>query len=195
MEITPDEIFVSITLREYKKSGGKVSLDVLEAELVKAVNKLKIPADNLRVQNVYGYNWNWRKKRTDDFLGSKHFLLEVNDLKKMNDLTEMLDPEGLSNLNVQSFSHSNIEEYRKQVKIGAMKAAKDKAEYLLESVNEKLGGLLEVQEIDYGYQQPAMMRSNVALESADISGYQSDVEFRKIKLRAEMRVVYEITSQ
>ena len=192
LEITPDEIFVSITLKEYKKGGTKVSLDVLESQLVKSAQKLKIPEDDLRVQNVYGYNWNWRKKRPDDFLGSKSFLLEVSDLKKMNKLIDMLDPEGLNSMNIQSFSHSQIEEFRREVKIGAMKAAKEKATYLLESVDEKLGGILEVQEIDYGYQQPMMMRSNMALESADVGGYQSDVEFKKIKLRAEMRVVFEI---
>lgn len=192
MEITPDEIFVSVTLKEYKKGGGKISLDDLESGLVKAIKKLNILENKLRVQNVYGYNWNWRKKRPDDFLGSKNFILEVNDLKKMNDLVEMLDPEGLNNMNVQSYSHSEIEAYRKQVKIGAMKAAKEKATYLLESVDEKIGGILEVQEIDYGYQQPMLMRSNVAYEAADASGYQSDVDFKKIKIRAEMRVVFEI---
>lgn len=192
IEITPDEIFVAITLKEYKKGNGKVSLDQLEAGLVKAVRKLDIQEDKLRVQNVYGYNWNWRKKRPDDFLGSKTFILEVSDLKKMNNLVQMLDPEGLNNMNVQSYSHSEIEKYRKEVKVGATIAAKEKATFLLESVDEQLGRLVEVQEIDYGYQpQMARMRSNVALEM-DTSGYQSDVNFQKITLRAEMRVVFEI---
>lgn len=191
IEITPDEIFVNITLKEYKKGGNKVDLNRLEAGLVKSVKKLGIPEENLRVQNVHGYNWNWRKRKADDFLGSKSFILEVSDLKKMNDLIEMLDPEGLNNMNVQSYSHSDIEEYRKKAKIGAMKAAKEKATYLLESVGAELGGLLQVQEIDYGYQAP-MMRSNMALMEADASNYSSDVEFMKIKVRAEMRVVFEI---
>lgn len=191
IEITPNEIFVAITIKEYKKGGAKVSLDDLESGLIKALKKLQIPEDQLRVQNVYGYNWNWRKKKADDFMGSKNFILEVSDLKKINDLVELLDPEGLNNMNVQSYSHSDIEEFRKQAKIGAMKAAKAKATFLLESVDAKLGGLLEVQEIEYGYQQPTMMRSKVAYESADV-GYQSDVDFKKIKVRAEMRVVFEI---
>ena len=104
LEITPDEIFVAITLKEYKKGGSKVSLDDLESGLIKAMRKLSIPEDQLRVQNVFGYNWNWRKRRTDDFMGSKNFVLEVGDLKKMNDLVELLDSEGLNNMNVQSFS-------------------------------------------------------------------------------------------
>lgn len=192
IEITPDEIFVNLTLKEYKKGGSKVDLNQLESELVKSIKKLGIPEENLRVQNVNGYNWNWRKRKADDFLGSKSFILEVRDLKKMNDLIELLDSEGLNNMNVQSYSHSNIEEYNKQVKVSAMKAAKEKAAYLVESVGAELGDLLQAQEVDYGYQQP-MMRSNVALRGiAPTAEYDSDVEFMKIKVRAEMRVVFEI---
>ncbi len=193
IEITPNEIFVSIALKEYKKGGEKISLDELESNLIHALNELSIQEENLRVQNVYGYNWNWRKKKAEDFLGTKSFLLEVNDLKKVNELIELVDPEGLNNMSVQSYSHSDIETFRKQVKIGAMKAAKDKATYLLGSVDEKLGRILEVQEIDYGYQAP-MMRSNRALQEVVVSSnaYESEVDFQKIKIRAEMRVVFEI---
>lgn len=191
LEITPDEIFVSLTVKEYRQGGKTVSLDELESGLIKALKQLKVPEKQLRVQNVSGYNWDWRKKRADDFLGSKTFLVEVNDLKKMNDLVGLLDPEGLNSVNVQSYSHSEIEDFRKQVKIGAIKAAKSKATYLLQSVGEDLGRILEVQEIEYGYNQPSRAISNVAytLEAAD---YHSNVEFKKVKLRSEIRVVFEI---
>lgn len=192
MEITPDEIFINITLKEYKKAGTKVTLDKLESQLVKSIKKLAIEEEKLRVQNIHVYNWNWRKKRTDDFLGNKTFILELADLKKVNDLIELLDPEGLSNIGVQSFSHSNIEEFRRNVKIGAMKAAKEKATYLLKSVGENVGRIMEAQEIEYGYQQP-MMRSNMAYKMESVDAYESDVDFRKIKVRAEMRVVFEIS--
>lgn len=194
MEITPDEIFIRIALQEYKKGSNKVDLNTLEEGLVKAVKKLGIPSEDLMVQNVSGYNWNWRKRKADDFLGNKSFILKVSDLKKMNDLVDMLDPEGLNNVNVQSYSHSKMEEYRKQVKIGAIKAAKEKATYLLESVGEELGGLLRVVEIENSYQRPAPMyqMSNMALRAESADAYESDVDFMKIKIRAEMQVAFEI---
>ena len=193
IEITPDEIFVRITLKEYKKGGGKVTLNALESELIKSLKKIGIPQEKLTVENLNGYNWNWKKRKPEDFMGSKSFILEVSNLKKMNDLVDMLDPEGLNNVNIQSYSHSDIEGYRKQVKIGAIKVAQEKATYLLESVGAQLGELLEVQEVDYGYQRPMMnMRSNMAFEDATNTAYQSNVEFMKIKVRAEMRVVFGI---
>ncbi|GAB4244931.1 MAG: SIMPL domain-containing protein [Ekhidna sp.] len=193
IEITPDEIFLRITLKEYKNGSKKIDLNELESDLVKSIRKLGIPEEHLTVENVYGYNWNWRKRKAEDFLGSKSFILKLSDLKQINDLVDMLDPEGLNNVNVQSYSHSKIEDFRKQVKIGAMRAAREKATYLLESVGANLGVLLEVQEIENGYQQPMMMmRSNMVLAQESDGGYQSDVEFMKIKVRAEMRVVFGI---
>ncbi|MEM8938864.1 MAG: SIMPL domain-containing protein [Bacteroidota bacterium] len=191
LEITPNEIFVSLTLKEYKKGGATVSLDKLEASLIKALKKLNIPEEKLTVQNVYGYNWNWRKRKAEDFLGSKNFLLEVHDLKQMNDLVELMDPEALNKMNVQSYSHSDIEAFRKEVKIGAMKAAKEKAIYLLESVGETVGKILEVQEIDYGYRENSFSTLAYRSEAAQ-ADYGSNVDFKKIKVQAEMRVVFEI---
>ncbi|MEM6829161.1 MAG: SIMPL domain-containing protein [Bacteroidota bacterium] len=193
IEITPDEIFVQLTLKEYKKAGSKIELNTLESELVKAIKKLGIAEEKLTVENVYGYNWNWKKQRAEDFLGSKTFLLELSDLKKMNDLIEMLAPEGVNSINVRNYSHSAIEEYRKKVKVGAMQAAKEKATYLLQSIDANLGQVLQVQEIDYSAPNlDYRARSNYALEANVASSYQSEVDFKKIKVRAEMRVVFEI---
>ena len=192
LEIVPDEIFVRIALKEYKKGGSKVGLNTLESQLVKAVKRIGIPSENLMVENVSGYNWNWRKRKAEDFLGTKSFILKVSDLKKMNDLVGMLDEEGLNNMNVQSYSHSEIESYRREVKKGAMNAAKEKATYLLESVGASLGKLLQVQELGQGYQRSAPMYSNMAIREVANESYTSEVEFMKIKIRAEIRVIFEI---
>ncbi len=78
------------------------------------------------------------------------------------------------------------------MKIGAMKAAQEKATYLLESVGAELGQLLQVSEVEYGNQVPMNMLSNRAFAESDVANYNSDVEFMKIKVRAEIRVVFEI---
>jgi antitoxin component of MazEF toxin-antitoxin module len=54
--IVPNEIFTSITIKEYKAPGKKITLDKLEEQLVKAVAAEKIPKENLRVENIYGFN-------------------------------------------------------------------------------------------------------------------------------------------
>jgi uncharacterized protein YggE len=138
--IVPNEIFTSITIKEYKAPGKKITLDKLEEQLVKAVAAEKIPKENLRVENIYGFNWDWRKKKSDEFLASKTFELKTDDVRKINDLLARLDPEGLNRVNIKSYTHTNLEKFQRELQLQALKDAKQKAEILLNGIGEVLGG-------------------------------------------------------
>ncbi len=87
--------------------------------------------------------------------------------------------------------NSEIEKYRKEVKIKAMKAAKDKADYLLNAIGERTGKPIYIQERSY---QPYYRgRSNMMVKSAGYSAeadYQLD--FQKMTLRYEVFARFEI---
>ncbi|MGX5818438.1 SIMPL domain-containing protein [Chitinophaga lutea] len=201
MEITPDEITVNITLREYMKNKtSKVSITTLEAQLQKAVEAAGISKENFTISNVFGYNpdqW-WKKKKNDpDFMARKQYSLKVNRLDKINGIMAAVDDEGIESVNVASYTHSKMEEYRKQVKMNALKAAKDKAEYLLSAIDEKIAGVIEVQEFNtdqYSDVRPVMANARMYKgEAADAAGVpDSDIDFKKIKVRAEVRAVFGI---
>ncbi len=190
-EIIPNEIYFRIALREYKDGSRKITLNHLENELVMAIKKLDLPKESLQVENIYGYNWNPKKKQPDEFLAIKSFIVKLTDLKQINDLMDNLDPEGINSSGISSYSHSEIEKYNRALKIEALKAAKEKATYLLEAIGEQLGAALEIRELDYGYTQPMMSR-NFEAKMADSSGYQSDLDFKTIKLKAEVNAVFAI---
>jgi len=192
MEVTPDEIYVRITLKEYMDGRKKVDINRLEDRLVKALRSERIPEDNLTVQNIYGYNWDWKKKKSGDFLATKSYRLKVNDLKKMNDLIQRLDERGVNNMNVDNYTHSKLEEYQQELKLKALQNAKSKATFLLSGIDESIGGVLEVYENPSAHQgQPVLYRAQ-AMEMADASSYQSNVEFKTIKLSADIKAVFAI---
>ncbi|MBL3658164.1 SIMPL domain-containing protein [Fulvivirga sediminis] len=193
MEIIPDEIYVRIDLKEYKDGSKKVEMNKLEAELVKAVKNIGLSQENLQVENIYGYNWDPRKKRSDDFMATKSFRLKVSNVKMMNDLIDKLDPEGIHSMGIDEVSHSKIEEYRKDLKLKALKEAKQKAEYLLAGIDEEIGSALEIEEIDYNAPTPIMGRSMAMMksESAEMD-YQSNLDFKNITINSEIRAVFEI---
>lgn len=193
MEVLPDEIYLRIALKEYKDGTKKVNMDKLESQLVKAVQELGLSKENLQVENIYGYNWDWRKKKSDDFLATKSFRLKLKDVKMINNLVEKLDPEGVNSMNITEVSHSKIKEFKNDLKLQALKAAKEKAKYLLEGIGEELGSALEIQEIDFGDYRPVYERSIAyAKSSADEPEYQSDLEYKTIKLQSQIRAVFEI---
>ncbi|ELR71583.1 hypothetical protein C900_02498 [Fulvivirga imtechensis AK7] len=194
MEVIPDEIYLRVALKEYKADTKKVNMDKLEAQLVKAIEQLGLPKENLQVENIYGYNWDWRKKKSDEFLATKSFRLKLKDVKMINNLVEKLDPEGVNSMNIAEVSHSKIKELRNDLKLQALKAAKEKAKYLLDGIGEKLGSALEIQDIDYGDQYPMYERATMsyAKGSAQDESYQSDLEYKTIKLKSQIRAVFEI---
>ena len=189
MEITPNEIDVRITLKEYVDGRKKVEMDKLEARLVKAVKAEDLSKDKLTVESIYGYNWNWKKQRAEEFLATKSFKLKVVNLKKMNNLLERLDQKGINNVSVASYTHSDINKFKNELKLQALKNAKEKAGYLLNGIDEQLGSVIEVTEIDN--QRPVAYRAQM-MEAADASGYQSDLEFQTIKLKATIQAVFGI---
>lgn len=192
MEVVPDEIYLRIALKEYKDNTKIVNMDKLEAQLVKAIDQLGLPKENLTVDNIYGYNWDWRKKKSDDFLATKSFKLKVSNVKMINNLIEKLDPEGVNSMGVAEITHSKIKEYKNELKLEALKSAKEKAAYLLKGIGEELGGALEIQEVDFGDHQPVYERTMAYSKAAQEESYQSDLEFKTIKLKSNIRAVFEI---
>lgn len=198
IEITPDELYLNISLREYNKNKNtKVDIATLEQQLQKAIAAAGIPKENLTIENVYGtnYDWYWKKKKNDqDFMARKQYRLKLNKLDKVNSILGAIDAEGIENVNMASFTHSKMDQYRKEAKIKALQAAKEKAGYLLDAIGEKMSGVIEVQEIptdNYSDVRPManMMMSKMADASQEAM---PDIDFKTIKVRAEVRAVFAI---
>jgi len=197
-EITPDEIYFSITLKEYMdENKEKVSIDKLERELYNAVRKIDIPEEDFQIENVFGYNydWQWRDKKKDrqDFLAQKQYRIKFAELRKINRLFEYLDPKGIQNANISGYSHSLIEQYRRDLKIQALRNAREKADYLLKGIGEERGSVLEVQEINQNNQQPVFYKARgMAMnESANMALATSpNINFQTIKIKSGVRAVF-----
>ncbi len=198
-EITPDEIYFSITLKEYQNNNQeKVNIKQLERALYQTVKELGIEEEDFRIENVYGYNYDWYRKKKpqrEEFLASKEYSIKFGDLNQVNELLADLDAKGIQSTNVDRYSHSKIEQYRKDLKIKALQDAKEKAAYILQGIDERLGGILEVQEIDTGNEAPPVyyrQARGMAMASADAAESSPEIDFQKIKLSFRMRAVFKI---
>lgn len=200
MEITPDELYFSVSLQEYfkdeKNQKDKVNISTLEKQLVKAVADAGLSKENLTVSGVGGYQKVWEKnKKPATFLESKQYQLKVAKVEKLDVILSQVESRGIQYANISKVDHSQKEELKKQVKINALKAAKEKAAYLLQAIDQSLGGVLEIRELEDNmyYPQPMYKAANVRLmaESADMA-QDSDLSYQKIKLSYRMQAVFEI---
>ncbi len=198
LEVTPDIIYIGISLKEYFRdntSKKKVEIEALEAQLQAAVTKAGIPQENFTINNISGYTDYWNKKKDPNFLASKQYRLKVSDLNKFNQIISAIDPKGIAYSNIEGYDHSQMTQYRKELKIKALQAARDKAQYLAEAINEKLGGALEIQEINNEYYpQPVYRVANQSMKAEAADGGYADpnIDFKKIKLNYQMRTVFEL---
>lgn len=197
-EVTPDIIYISISLKEYLKDGNskkKVEINELETQLFNAVQRAGINKDNLTINNLSAFNTVGEKKKNPDFLVSKQYRLKVTDLNQWNTLIGAVDPKGVAYTNIDSYDYSKILVLKKELKIQALQAAKAKAGYLVESLGDKLGSVIDIQEINNeSFPQP-QYRSNVMMmraESSDSAASSPEIDFKKIKLSYTMNTVFEI---
>lgn len=201
MEVVPDEIYFSISLREYfqdeKNQKDKVNISTLEKQLIKAVADAGLPKEALSISGVGGYqNYVDKKKKPATFLEAKQYELKVSSAEKLDGILSKVESRGVQYANVARVDHSKREEFKKQVKIDALKAAKVKAEYLVASLDQKLGKVLEIKELDENlyFPQPVFAKANVrafAAEAAD-TVQDSDVQYQKIKISYRMQAAFEI---
>ena len=197
-EVTPDIIYLSISLKEYFKDNNskkRVDITELENQLYNAVIKAGIAKENLMVNNISSYNYATEKKKNPDFLASKQYRLKVTDLNKWNEIISAVDAKGIAYTNIESYDYSKIETLKKELKIKALQAAKAKAMYMVAALDEKLGGVIDIQEINNeGYPQP-MYRANVMMmKSESMAGDMAapELDFKKIKLNYVVNTVFEI---
>jgi uncharacterized protein YggE len=194
-EITPDEIYVGISLQEYMTTNKKkVSIEELEKQLQSAVMKAGIANTDFTINNISSYQNYWEKKKNPMFLASKQYTLKVKDLTKLNDIISAVDQRGIASTNVESYTHSKLETYKKDLKVKALQNAKDKAASLLSGIGEKMGGAIDIQEIYNEYTPQPMYRNTMMMktQSADESAPMPDIDFKKIKLSYQVRAVFEI---
>ena len=65
-EVTPDIIYINISLKEYLKDGNskkKVEIETLEKQLQSAVLGAGIPKENFTINNISSYNYTIEKKK------------------------------------------------------------------------------------------------------------------------------------
>lgn len=197
-EVTPDIIYISISLKEYLKDGNskkKVEINELETQLYNAIQSAGITKENLTISNLSGYNTAPEKKKNPDFLVSKQYRLKVNDLNKWNAIIGDIDPKGVAYTNIDSYDYSKIEALKKELKIKALQAAKAKATYLVEALGNQLGSVIDIQEQNNeSYPQPVYRASMMMTRSAvaDAAAPAPEIDFKKIKLSYVMNTVFEI---
>lgn len=193
MQVVPDEIYIAITLKERTDRGNKQTVGMQEEELKKALTLIKVPIDQLTLSaaNADYIHVSFKKK---EVVERTNYSLKVKDAKTAASVFEKLDSLNVENAYISHVDHSQIEELRKQVRVNAIKAAKEKADYLLEAIDEERGPAILVEEQAnevVGIYANRQMIARDYIEQGSIDKIQN-IQFKKITLEATIHVIFEI---
>ncbi len=200
IQVVPDEIYVSITLQEYyDKQKSKIDIDRIQKDFIDRCTKAGISKERIQIQNMSGFdqsNWYWRKRKKEqpDLLASTTYVIKFSQPAEIDKLVNLLDDNATQNVYISKSTHSRMEEYRKEVKIKALQAAKAKAQYLCESIGEKVGHAIYIQEIDGGSAVPMYkgMRSNAMMMDGSAESANEGIDFQKMTIRFEIQAQFAI---
>lgn len=198
-EIIPDEIYISITLKERQEGRENYSIEQQETLLKEGLKVLNISLDNLSLSDANA-NYVKIKWAGRGILSQTEYLLKVNDAVSVGKVFELLDEIKINDARIVRTDHSKMEEFRKEVRIMAIKAAKAKADYLLNAIGEETGKPLIVKEMNF--QNPDYPSLNVQGQSNPGYIYSMDgvkfidgdrfIQFQKIKLRESIYIKFGI---
>ena len=199
-EVTPDEIYITITLQERMDGKDKITIDKQETDLKKNIKDLGIDLSNLTL-NSANADYGKVRRSTKDVLINKSYLLKINGADILSKVYERLDKINAYDAYISRYTHSKILEYQKENRVKALTAAKDKVDYLLAALNQKAGMPMQIMETDnYVQDQPqnlGRMAYKNAVQSMDLemSPDNNDISFKKIKIRSSFIVKYEILNK
>lgn len=184
-EIVPDEIYIMINIQERQIGKNKQTIAMQEQALRDAFQAQGINTENLVLADAQAdyIKVKWSRK---DVVKNADYQLKVADAETVGKVFQVLDDLNIkSSSYIDRVSHSKIVELQREIRVKAIQAAKEKADYLLEAIGEKTGPALIVKEVStesdriyssrYGnYKAAPTPTSNLVGKAA--------IQFKKIKL-------------
>lgn len=191
-EIEPNEIYVQVRLKEFEENRQKTALEKLEKDFYEAMKKAGIDRKRVELADVGSDLEKFRKKDKEAYR-EKTFQIKLTSGAELTKFIESLSNVKVDAVNVTKLHHSDYEKLKLELKVEALRAARSKAETLLQSIGSKVGKPLMVR--DYDFAQPYMeMNANVMMKSAaaDMGQSEEPIAFRKIKMQAQISAQFAI---
>jgi uncharacterized protein YggE len=194
MEITPDLIYIKVLLSE-KDTKNKVSVSELEKQMIQKLKEIGINIDKELMVKDIASNFKSYLLSKKEIILTKEYQVIVHDGKTASKMFIELEKIGISNVSIEKLDNSKMEQFRRDVKINAIKATKDKAEALTAAIGQGIGKAIYIQEIQnfYGYSQVSnniMVRGVTSEYSTSES--QPEIDFEKLHIEYSIMCRFEL---
>lgn len=147
MSIEPDEIELTITIHDDKNNFDKREKEISDICKKHGVKDTQLDFKaSVGINGWYYWYWWWYYRNTS--VVSQTYKLKISTKVNLLDLVKELNKSWVQNIQITSTTSKDLQVFRKEVKKEAMRMAKEKATYMLEAVDEKIGSIISVEEIN-----------------------------------------------
>lgn len=191
MEVVPDLFYIKILINE-QDSKNKTPLAELEKKMLEKLAGLGI--DTKKDLFIKDISSNFKKYvlQGKEIILQKEYRLVLRDPGTVARTFIEMEKIGISNISVESVDNSRITEYRKEVRISAIKAAHDKAGYLAEAIGQESGKSIYIQELNASFQNANYANSFVVRGYFAEENAMPEFDFEKIKLEYSVLCRFEL---
>lgn len=190
-EIVPDEIYVRIVVTE-SNSKGRVGIEKMERDMIERLKSLGIDTDaNLRLWDMssalkeYWFRSNTMRTTTA-------YQLKVTSGKMLAQVYSALDELGIKNITISRLTHSRILEYRNELRLEALKNAKEIATSLAASIGQKAGRAVYIVDYTPVFRGEESAVNYMTKSAADFSGGIGEMtpDMRNIRITHSLTVKF-----
>ena len=196
-EFEPDRFILMITVDE-QDSKGKLTVENRQREMIAALKSLGVDTDaKLKMANMASAYY---KRQTS--LTVARYQLELGSADMVARVIARLSDMGISNVVIQNVTHSQIEQFKQEVRIAAIRNAREVAESLAAAIGQRIGRCIYIYDpnrdaapyVNTMLTRNAKYAYDMAVEeSADTGGGQP--EFKTIKLEYDVQAKFHLPQE
>lgn len=180
-EIVPDEFYLQIVINE-RDSKGRISVESQQRDMIAALKRLGVDVDKqLKVANLSS---EFFKRKTS--VATAKYQLQLGSSAEVARTWQALDELGISNVSILKVSLSEIDRYREEVRVEAIRNARANAATLAEAIGQKVGRCFYIYDSNSNI-LPAVYDNAVLMRSAKAAGSveaveEDPLEFKTLRL-------------
>ena len=192
--LSPNEVVIEIQYEEYYIENDKVTIELIEKQILDVLNSEKIKSDKITfgsISVIRPYNYSIKKYEKPRLKKSLYVCLSNSE--QYSSLTRSLEKNNLFDTVIKTFGISELRHtekltYLEKSRNQAFLDAKSKADLILKNTSGKTGKIIKIQEKSNNYQSS----SNKDFYSTDNTTQSESSGFKPIVVSYTLIVTFEI---
>lgn len=188
-ELTPDEFYLQIVINE-RDSKGKISVESQQRDMVAVLRKLGVDVEKqLKMANLSS---EFFKKNTS--VAMAKYQLQLGSSGEVAKVWQALDDLGISNISILKVTHSQLDKYKQEVRLEAMRNARESAQEMAGAIGQTIGKCFYIYDTNSNvmplyYDNAVVMRS--AKAAADEAAVEEEpLDFKTIRLEYSVQAKF-----